>query len=112
MKSLTIAREIGDRLGEGQSLGNLGITYHSLGEYQQAIEFHELHLAIAREIGNRLGEADALRNKGLALDKLDDRAQAIVNIKSALEIYEMIKAPDVDKVRDQLAKWQNQSPDN
>ena len=25
---LTIAREIGDRLGEGHALGNLGLAYH------------------------------------------------------------------------------------
>ena len=30
-QALAIYREIKDRLGEGQSLGNLGIAYHSLG---------------------------------------------------------------------------------
>jgi hypothetical protein len=31
-----IAREIGDRLGEGSALGNLGIIYARLGEVMYA----------------------------------------------------------------------------
>jgi tetratricopeptide (TPR) repeat protein len=38
-QALTLYREIGDRLGEGNSLGNLGNAYDSLGQYQQAIDY-------------------------------------------------------------------------
>jgi tetratricopeptide (TPR) repeat protein len=34
---LTIYREIKDRLGEGNSLGNLGNAYRNLGKYDKAI---------------------------------------------------------------------------
>jgi tetratricopeptide (TPR) repeat protein len=34
---LRIAREIGDRRSEGHALGNMGIAYDELGDYQQAI---------------------------------------------------------------------------
>ncbi|WP_371418277.1 tetratricopeptide repeat protein [Anabaena sp. UHCC 0253] len=40
-QSLAIAREIKDRLGESQSLGNLGIAYHRLGDYPTAINYHQ-----------------------------------------------------------------------
>ena len=52
-QSLNIAREIGNRFGEGSALGNIGNAYQSLGQYQQAIEFHQQSLNIAREIGDR-----------------------------------------------------------
>jgi CHAT domain-containing protein len=59
-----IAREIKDRLGEGQSLGNLGLAYQALGKYDKAIEFFLQSLAIAREIKDRRGEGASLGNLG------------------------------------------------
>ena len=38
---LVIAREIGDRRGEGNSLGNLGSAYNALGDTRRAIEHYE-----------------------------------------------------------------------
>jgi len=38
---LLIAREIGDRRGEGNALGSLGNAYANLGDARKAIEFHE-----------------------------------------------------------------------
>ena len=40
-KHLKIAKEVGDRAGEGAAFGNLGIAYKLLGYYQKAIEYHE-----------------------------------------------------------------------
>jgi hypothetical protein len=34
-------REIGDRRGEGNALGNLGIAYADLGDARKAIDFYE-----------------------------------------------------------------------
>ena len=56
---MIIAKEIGDRAGEGRAYGNLANAYQSLCEYQTAIEYHEKHLKIAKEIGDRAGEARA-----------------------------------------------------
>ncbi|WP_353122691.1 tetratricopeptide repeat protein [Planktothrix agardhii] len=36
-QALTIYRQIGYRQGEACSLGNLGLAYNSLGQYQKAI---------------------------------------------------------------------------
>src|SRR5262249_40754725 len=48
---LAIAREIGDRRGEGATLGNLGLAHADLGQVEKAIGYYEQALAIAREIG-------------------------------------------------------------
>ena len=66
LRHLTIAKEVGDRAGEGRAYGNLGNAYHSLGDFKQAIEYHMLYLTIAKEVGDRAGEGRAYCNLGNA----------------------------------------------
>ena len=63
---LAIAREIGDRRGEGNALGNLGNAYRALGDTRRAIEFYEQHwpLRARSEIG--AAKAPRLGNLGNA----------------------------------------------
>ena len=77
MLRLTIAKEVGDRAGEGGAYGNLGNAYHSLGDFKQAIEYHMLRLTIAKEVGDRAGEGRAYGNLGNAYHSLGDFKQAI-----------------------------------
>ena len=58
-KDLKIAKEIGDRAGEGGAYGNIGNAYQSLGDHEKAIESHKKHLKIAIEVGNRAGDGIA-----------------------------------------------------
>ena len=51
-QALVIAREIGDRRGEGARLGNLGIAYARLGETRKAIDLFEQAIQIGQEIQN------------------------------------------------------------
>ena len=101
--------EIGDRRGEGNTLGNLGLAYADLGEIRRSIQFYEQRLAIAREIGDRRGEGNALWNMSLALDHLGERAQAIQHAEQALTIREQIEDPNAAKVRARLAEWREQT---
>ncbi|HFD38969.1 MAG TPA: tetratricopeptide repeat protein [Anaerolineae bacterium] len=59
-QALAIDREIGDRQGEGNWLGNLGEAYRNLGDARRAIQYYEQALAIRREIGDRRGEGGTL----------------------------------------------------
>jgi tetratricopeptide (TPR) repeat protein len=74
---LVIAREIGDRRGEGADLGNLGLAYYRLGQVEKAIGFYEQALVIVREIGDRPGEGAALGNLGNAYAALGQAERAI-----------------------------------
>ncbi|MBW4653748.1 MAG: CHAT domain-containing protein [Kaiparowitsia implicata GSE-PSE-MK54-09C] len=74
------------RQGEGNALGNLGIAYVDLGQYQEAIALYEQSLAIAREIGDRQGESNALGNLGNAYLSLDQYQQAIDFYEQSLVI--------------------------
>jgi len=83
--ALAAARRLKQRPWEGIVLGNLGIEYDNLGEYQRAIEHHEQHLEIAREVGDRLGEANALGNLGLVYHNLGEYRRAIECLEQVLQ---------------------------
>ena len=84
------AREIGDRRGEGNALGNLGLAHAALGDARRAIEYHEQALEVAREIGDRGGEGSALGNLGNAHAALGDARRAIEYHEQALEVVREI----------------------
>ncbi|KAM7144526.1 G-protein-signaling modulator 1 isoform 3-T3 [Macrochelys suwanniensis] len=61
---LTLARTIGDRIGEAKASGNLGNTLKILGQFDEAIACCQRHLEISQEQGDKVGEARALYNIG------------------------------------------------
>ena len=90
---LIIYQAIHDRQGEAASLGNLGLAYCSLGEYERAITYHEKSLAIQREINNCQGEAMVLENLAIAYGSLGKYQQAIALHQQSLAICREIKDP-------------------
>jgi len=85
-EALVIAREIGDRGGEGNCLGNIGSCYQATGDYQAAMRNHGEALGIAREIGDRGGEGVCLGNLGVCHASLGDFRAAIDHYREALDI--------------------------
>ena len=65
---LAIAKEVGDRAGEGNAYGNLGNAFESQGDFRQAIEYRTQHLVIAKEVGDRAGEGGVYGNLGNAYE--------------------------------------------
>ncbi|XP_004689565.1 PREDICTED: G-protein-signaling modulator 2 isoform X1 [Condylura cristata] len=61
---LTLARTIGDQLGEAKASGNLGNTLKVLGNFEEAVTCCQRHLDISRELDDKVGEARALYNLG------------------------------------------------
>ncbi|XP_057289993.1 G-protein-signaling modulator 1-like isoform X1 [Hydractinia symbiolongicarpus] len=61
---LTLARTLGDRLGEAKASGNLGNTLKVLGKFDEAIFCCTRHLDTSRELKDKIGEARALYNLG------------------------------------------------
>lgn len=64
---LTLARTMGDKLGEAKSSGNLGNTLKVMGRFDDAIVCCKRHLELSRELGDRLSEGRALYNLGNVL---------------------------------------------
>jgi len=98
---LAIAREVGDRRGEGNALGCLGNPYANLGQLQRAIEFHQQYLAIAREVGDRRGEGAALGNLGIAYKNLGQPQRAIEFYQQQLTITQEVG----DRQGEAIACW-------
>ena len=63
---LKIAKEVGDRAGEGKSYASLGNAYFSLGDFGKAIQYHERDLKIAKEVGDRAEKGKSYANLGNA----------------------------------------------
>src|SRR6478672_860376 len=90
-QALIIYREIKDRIGEGRVLGNLGVTYKSLGDYAKAIEYQQQSLVIKREIKDREGEGASLGNLGIAYQYLGNYPKAIEYQQQSLAISREMK---------------------
>jgi tetratricopeptide (TPR) repeat protein len=83
---LTMAKEVGDRAGEGAAYGNLGNAYKSIGDFSKVIEHHAQQLAIAKEVGDWAGEGAAYGNLGNAYKSLGDFSKAIEHHAQQLAI--------------------------
>ena len=71
------AKQNNNKFEEGRAYGNLGIAYHSLGDFQRATEYHEKRLSIAKDVGDRAGEGRAYGNLGNTYRSLGDFQRAI-----------------------------------
>ena len=85
-KHLSIAKEVGDRAGEGEAFKNLGNAFHILGNFEQATEYYEKYLGIAKEVGDMAGEGSAYGSLGIAYHTLGNFQQAIEYFKQQLSI--------------------------
>jgi tetratricopeptide (TPR) repeat protein len=82
---LAIAKEVGERAGEGRAYGNLGRAYQE-GNFSKNFEYHAQHMAIATEVGDRVGEGEAYGDLGRAYQSQGDFGQAIECHTQRLEI--------------------------
>lgn len=104
-RRLTIAREIGDRRGEANTLMNIGLIRYDFDKVRDAIKFHERAGAIFHEIGDLRGEGKAHWNVSLAYEKHADYKRANAHARAALQIYERIRDGNADMVREQIDTW-------
>src|SRR6185503_2815486 len=69
-QALPLCREIGERVAEGRTLGNLGIVAFNEGDFAGAGAFSHQALLIFREVGHQLGVCYALNSiGGMALEQ-------------------------------------------
>lgn len=90
-EALTIAREIGDRENERQTLMFIGNVYFALGQLDKAAEHYQQSLAIARAIGRRRGECRVSLNIGEIYRMLGELEDAQIYFSEAHAIAEEIE---------------------
>ena len=85
-ESLSIRREIGDKVGIAGSLSNLGLVATLLGEYGTARQCSEESLDLFREIGERRGIAFSLNALGVVAHARGDYIAARAYYEESLHI--------------------------
>jgi tetratricopeptide (TPR) repeat protein len=88
--ALAFYREIGNRLGEANTLRAIGDVLQFLDRRTEALERYEAALAFYREIGDRLGEANTLKAIGDVLQFLKRSTEALERYEAALAFYREI----------------------
>jgi len=83
-QELALRRQLGDRVGEQQSLRWIGKTYQREGQYQEAIDFYQEGLGLARENGDRAGEGYLLADIGTAYTSLGQYSEVITYFEQSL----------------------------
>lgn len=89
--ALAAARYLNDRLSEARHLGNLGLTYEYLGDYQRGIDCSEQSLRLWQALQNRVGECQVLGNIGLAYANWGKTQQALKYYRQQLRLSREIK---------------------
>jgi tetratricopeptide (TPR) repeat protein len=85
-QALLLAREIGERAGEGTALANLGWLAGMAAKYEEAYAAYAGSLRIAREAGDRVSEVYTLINLSACLGALADVPRATGYAEEALRV--------------------------
>ena len=84
--ALAVAREVGNRRLEGNTLCNLGLLHQVQGRFGEALDQLEAALAVARDMGNAHLECVVLCNLGMVYDSLARFDEARDHFEAALAI--------------------------
>jgi CHAT domain-containing protein len=71
---------------EGETWNDLGIVYHRMADYPEALKAFAAAQAVWKKMGYRVGDADTLINKAQTLLELADARQAAGDFGRALQI--------------------------
>ncbi len=89
--ALAFYREIGNRLGEANTLRAIGDVLQFLDRRTEALERYEAALAFYCEIGDDLGTANILQNIGDILQLLGRHTETLERYESSLAFYHKIR---------------------
>ncbi len=92
-ESLHLARSIGHRRLEAETLNNIGEVAGRSTRYQEAIDCFKAALAIDRDLGDRFSTGVKLANLGLTYTAIGLYRRAERYLRKALELHEAIGHP-------------------
>ncbi len=90
LESISINRDIQNRLELGKLYNNLGVLYRSQGNYEKALEYYEMSLGIRRELNDIQGVSRSLNNIGEIYKFQADYANAKINYEQSFEYKKQI----------------------
>jgi tetratricopeptide (TPR) repeat protein len=102
--ALDLCREVGNRLGEAETLNCLGELASRTDDGRQARDHHAQALAIARDLGAPPEEARALEGIGHSHLRDGNGTRAAARLREALAIYQRIGSPAGRRVQETLLR--------
>lgn len=85
-----VAEVIGDPIGEGNALANMGNCYYNMGRYQEGLEALRQSLAHWKQLGDRGRQAAVMANIGNVYTELGHYDEAATIHRASLEILQDI----------------------
>ncbi|KAM9439565.1 G-protein-signaling modulator 2-like isoform 2-T2 [Clarias gariepinus] len=89
--NLCILKELGDKVAQGRTYGNLGNTQYLLGNFCNAVASHQQRLLIAKEFGDLAAERRACCNIGNSYIFLGEFEKAADHYKRALQLARQLR---------------------
>jgi predicted ATPase/class 3 adenylate cyclase/Flp pilus assembly protein TadD len=86
-EALELARDVGDRRGEGRILNGLAILEWCRGDLALALERYEAALEIFRELGDEVDAGLMLNSLGVTLARMGRRQEARTLLREALDTH-------------------------
>jgi len=83
---IAVARALGDKQTEAQFIGEMGVRYHQIGEYERATEFHRKAQSLLEESKDNRGVATSLHHLGMLSQAQGDYGEAARLYRQSLEI--------------------------
>ncbi len=91
-EALRLRKQLGDRVGQGTTLNNLGSVYYNKRDYQSALDVYQQALALRQADNDFRGQANTLSNIGFvchaAGQREKNRNRAGEWYSKALEYYQ------------------------
>jgi tetratricopeptide (TPR) repeat protein/TolB-like protein len=89
-RALDLQNRLGNKQGQGDVSNAIGVAYHELSSYAQAVEQFTAAAERRREAGDERGVATTLRNRARTFNALGRSAEAEADLGSAWTIHERI----------------------
>jgi hypothetical protein len=103
-QALELNRDVGNRLGQAETLNCLGELASRTADGRQACGHHAQALAIARQLGTPPEEARALEGIGHSHLRDGHASEGTASLDQALAIYQRIGSPAARRVQETLTQ--------
>jgi tetratricopeptide (TPR) repeat protein len=105
LESLAIKEQIGDKEGQGDSLGEIGKLLLAAGGFKEALDCFQRALNIDRALGNPVKVAIALEAIGVVFGEQGHYEEALIKYQEALQLERQYSSPqDIARTERNIAR--------
>jgi tetratricopeptide (TPR) repeat protein/TolB-like protein len=94
VRALTLHNQLHSEQGQAETLNAMGVAYHQLGQYPEALEKYSAAAVMRRRLGDEHGLATGLKNRARVYVAMGRFGEAAPDLQQARQIYEKIGDKD------------------